>query len=247
VFSMIYVVLGMHKSGTSFISQTLHHSGINMVDEVNRDLSYDQGNKYERESTKALNQEILCSEGIHSLNLSLPEKLSVTKDQQERMQSLIEDYDERFDSWGFKDPRTCFTYPFWEKVLPRHKLIVVYRPIEELWKRYRRSRKVLFPLNAIQLVKRWYEHNARIVKYLQQTNIHYLILDYSLAMREQTEFNRLQRFVGARLNDERDTRLYRGRGGKYIFLTIAKRLYYIQRKRSVDEMVRHLNVLRLKQ
>jgi len=244
---MIYVVLGMHKSGTTFVSRTLHHSGINMVDEGDHHLSYDQGNKYERVSTKALNQALLGSEGVHSLDLSLPEKLRVTRDQQERMQRLVENYEERFDNWGFKDPRTCFTYPLWAKALPQHKLIAVYRPIEELWRRYRRSRGILVPTDALLLTKRWYEYNACIIKYLQQTDMQYLILDYSLSMREESEFLRLQDFVGKQLNDERDRSLYRSRGGKYVLLTIAKWLYYIQTKRSVDEMARHLNMLRLQQ
>lgn len=48
---MIFVVLGMHKSGTTLVSQILHHSGIPMGDGFDENVTYDGGNKYEREST----------------------------------------------------------------------------------------------------------------------------------------------------------------------------------------------------
>ena len=45
--AVIYVVLGMHKSGTTLISQILHHSGVNMGGaEIETSRSYDEGNKY---------------------------------------------------------------------------------------------------------------------------------------------------------------------------------------------------------
>ncbi|MGM0484512.1 MAG: hypothetical protein ACQERI_08185, partial [Candidatus Krumholzibacteriota bacterium] len=45
---MIFVLLGMHKSGTTLISRMLHESGINMCGEPCGEASYDAGNKYER-------------------------------------------------------------------------------------------------------------------------------------------------------------------------------------------------------
>ena len=53
---MIYIILGMHKSGTTLISQILHKSGINMGN-FNEDVSYDQGNKYERPASQKINRE----------------------------------------------------------------------------------------------------------------------------------------------------------------------------------------------
>jgi hypothetical protein len=52
---MICVFLSMHKSGTTLVSEILHHSGINMGDDIDEHVSYDRGNKYEHESTLGLN------------------------------------------------------------------------------------------------------------------------------------------------------------------------------------------------
>ena len=55
---MNYVVLGMHKSGTTLVSQMLHQSGINMGD-FDPLVSYDRGNQYERESALQLDMDIM--------------------------------------------------------------------------------------------------------------------------------------------------------------------------------------------
>jgi len=65
---MIYVILGMHKSGTTLISQILHKSGINMG-EFNEDVSYDQGNQHERPAAQKINREILKCGDAHSLDV----------------------------------------------------------------------------------------------------------------------------------------------------------------------------------
>lgn len=33
--------------------------------------------------------------------------------------------------WGFKDPRTCLTFPFWNKVFPNAKTIMLNRRVED--------------------------------------------------------------------------------------------------------------------
>ena len=47
----VFVVLGMHKSGTTLVSDILHRSGVPMV-EVRSSEGYDQGNKMERDATR---------------------------------------------------------------------------------------------------------------------------------------------------------------------------------------------------
>jgi hypothetical protein len=58
----ICVVLGMHKSGTTLVSEILHHSGIRMVENDSVE-SYDHGNHFEREDTNQFNKRLLgCGE-----------------------------------------------------------------------------------------------------------------------------------------------------------------------------------------
>ena len=56
---MIYVVLGMHKSGTTLVAKMLHASGINMGESIDESADYSAGNHYERQSTAELNHVLL--------------------------------------------------------------------------------------------------------------------------------------------------------------------------------------------
>lgn len=243
---MIYVVLGMHKSGTTLISQILHHSGINMGDDIDTHVSYDQGNKYERDSTKMLNIEILSSYGMRSLHVTTPTTLWMTENQRVRMREIIRSCDERYADWGFKDPRTCLVYPLWASELPEHKIIAIYRSPDELWRRYRpRSirRRPGEPYRAWKFAKRWCEYNANILTYLQNTQMGFLVLDYRRLMTAKTEFDRVQEFVGGELEDRRRIDLYRNRPRESFLIKFAMWLVYKQTGCRPEEIINQLEAL----
>jgi hypothetical protein len=224
----------MHKSGTTLVSQILHHSGINMG-QIDTHIGYDKGNQYERVSTRALNEEILGSQNRLSIDIVAPEKLTITASQRDRMKALINSRSRAYTDWGFKDPRTTLVYPLWAEVLPQHKLIVVYRGLDELWQRYRpklhrryRDFKV-----AHKLAQRWYEHNINILNILRATPMEAIVLEFSELMRWQDEFDRFQAFVGRPLVDQRRMDLYRHRhSGHSLPLELTK--WLMARKTGLD-------------
>jgi len=244
---LIYVVLGMHKSGTTLVSQILHNSGINMGDNIDTKASYDQGNKYERASVLALNKDILGLRDNRIIDLEAPDTLELTEDQRARMQGIIQRCNGAYADWGFKDPRTALAYPLWASELPEYRIIAVYRSPSELWVRYRYKRihyQFGNPSRAWKLMKRWCEHNSRILSYLQNTQADSIVLSYQELMTTDTEFNRLQQFVGIKLNDEREKSLYRGREGAYPLMKTAEWLVHKQTGYAVDEIIGRFEALR---
>lgn len=226
---MIYVVLGMHKSGTTLVSQLLHHAGINMGENLEQGVSYDQGNQYERESTWRLNEDILNAHTRRSIDIHLPGSLQLNPKQRQCMNEIIETCNQRYADWGFKDPRTCLVYPLWAEALPEHKLIAVYRDPAEPWPRYRprhTRNRYREPYRAWKYLQSWYEHNSRILDYLHTTERDYLVLEYQALVSTQTEFDRLQQFVGRELKDQRKPGLYRNRSRNYPILTLVEKLLY---------------------
>ena len=232
---MIYVILGMHKSGTTLISQILHHSGISMVDETDKELGYDKGNKYERTSTKEINHQLLGSEGEFSLKVTSANALVASPDQRRKMQELTTSFNAKHADWGFKDPRTCVTYPLWSSVLPEHRLIVVYRSPREVWEHYRRSSTknrfsiTLNPLSA------WCDYNGLILHYLRQTTMRFVVLNYEQFMTSQAEFDRLQNFIARPINDQREKKLYRS---KPAHSPIGEALWLLNRVQTGDAAIR---------
>ena len=244
---MIYVVLGMHKSGTTLVSQILHHSGINMGCQIETDRSYDQGNKYERAATLSLNEAILDARPSTSVEINVPRRLSLTTEQRGRMREIIESCNREYENWGFKDPRTCLLYSLWASELPRHKIIAVYRSPHEIWPRYRvvHSRnRYRDPYRAWRYMKTWSEHNANILTFLQNTTMDYLVLEYGCLMATMAEFNRLQDFVGVELKDRRQPGLYRNRDKRYKLIDMASWLVHKQKGYHPQVIMEQLDSLR---
>ncbi|MDM8531878.1 sulfotransferase [Anaerolineales bacterium HSG25] len=243
---MIYVVLGMHKSGTTLISNILHHSDINMGD-FNVQRSYDQGNQYEREDTLALNKDILGLTSYRIIDKPVPTVITLTATQRTRMQEIIQTCNQKHTIWGFKDPRTTLTYSLWKSELPAHKIIAIYRTPSEIWPRFRYSgwkEAYLNPQNAWNCIDRWCEHNQRILDTLYTTPMPYIILNYQTLMATTTEFERLQTFIGQPLNDQRKSNLYRSRQKRYILLDIITQLYQQRTGYHPDHIMEQLEILR---
>ena len=232
---MIYVVLGMHKSGTTLVSQMLHLSGINMG-ELDAGLGYDDDNKYERHATQELNRRLMHTYQIPPLNYLLRRPFRSRYDQAgyrrnndsvalvrysalsrklrndplpNGMRQLVETLSATYGNWGFKDPRTCLTYPAWQRVLPEHKLIIVFRNYQQLLKRYRVSDRN-WP-RLYRVLNAWTLHNSSLLKILDSTQAPFVVISYEKLMKEDGEFHRLQEFIGQPLQDVRRQDLYRHR------------------------------------
>ncbi len=235
---MIYIVLGMHKSGTTLVSQLLHHAGINMGDDLEQGVSYDQGNQYERASTWHLNKDILAAHGQISINIRRPAALTLTPAQRQCRDEIIATCNHRYADWGFKDPRTCLVYPLWADALPAHKLIIVYRDPNEPWPRYRprhTRNRYREPFLAWKYLKSWCEHNQCILDVLRTTSHDYLVLEYQALVTTQTEFDRLQAFVGRDLVDRRKPKLYRNRARSFRILSMME--FLLQRRHGYHPQV----------
>ena len=244
---MIYVVLGMHKSGTTLVSQILHHSGINMDDTIDADVSYDKGNKYERQSVLHTNMAILGTDSYNILKLEPPPSLDVSEGMRAGIAGIVQDCQSRYADWGFKDPRTCLTYPIWAGELPEHRIIAVYRDASEVWPRYRaRSWKHYFAnyRRAWYMVNRWCEHTAGLIATLEATPQDYIVLNYRELMTTDREFDRLQEFVGISLEDRRRKDLYRSKVKSYLPLIAADRIYRRRNGYGYADLMTQLDAIR---
>lgn len=229
---MIYIVLGMHKSGTTVVSQMLHQSGINMG-KFAAGLGYDDDNKYERHETQDLNRQILHGYLIPPLDYLLKRPFRHDYDQagyrrnrdsvalvrhralrrrlapSAEMETLINQYEAAYTDWGFKDPRTCLTYPAWQPLLPPHRIIIVYRHFNELLRRYRVTNRNLPRL--FRVLHGWTLYNKAILAVTQETAVPTITLNYERLMQGEEEYQRLNTFVGQSLIDARNPDLYRNR------------------------------------
>lgn len=221
---MLYVILGMHKSGTTLVSQILHHSGISMGD-LDLESSYDAGNKYECQEALRLNMTMLGVDHFGVLEVPRERRPGADAATREAMAAYVARRQAAGGDWGFKDPRTCLTYTAWRDVLPEHRIIAVYRDPARIWPRFKWQGRRLHHTNfarAAAYLRRWHEHNLAIADFLEQTGRDYFVCDYHDFMSGDGPFARLQEFVGRPLDDRRVPGLYRSRDGSDLFLRGAE-------------------------
>ena len=183
-----------------------------------QDWGYDEGNHVERAETQALNMRLLNCSDDHSLKIPSPVgdlDKRLTEGFQDEAACLIHDLCQSFNSWGFKDPRTVLTYTEWAKVLPVHRLIVVYRHPSEVWEHYSRREKRFRIIKkyrtGMAALRTWYVYNSEILRILKSTDMEFCVLSFSKLMTEETEREKLQKFTNRPLIDRRRKDLYRAK------------------------------------
>jgi len=207
---MIYIVLGMHKSGTTLVSQTLHHSGIQMGDSFDESAEY-RDNKYEWREPFLINLDLLGADekNYFSLDYYKPFEPTPPTHIQERIRSLVSLRESSSTDWGFKEPLTCLTYGPWSNNLPPHKLIGVYRSPSQVLKHYNAGLK--HPHLGFRALRAWSNYNHAMLNALRSREEHSILLRYEELMSGSREFKRLEAFADRPLTDRRKTSEYHGR------------------------------------
>ena len=228
---MIVCVLGMHKSGTTLVAETLHHSGVHMAD-VPDDLGYDDSNKYERHEAQRINRVVLGPvlvptwKGFRLRNAGLDRagyqinldsiswvrrgrlRRAVDEAPTEPIAAMVASLASDDEHWGFKDPRTCLTYQWWSRSLPDHRVVAVYRPFDEVMMRYKV--KWTSPVRLLRVARTWIVHNELLLEHLARRS-DFVLLRYDEFMTDDHELGRLRSYLGVPLTDRRRPDLYRAR------------------------------------
>lgn len=122
----------MHRSGTSMVTRLLNLCGVYLGEETELDRKapdnpegYWENIKFLQVSDKILS----LFDGAWDLPPEFPSnwtssgKLKMPKYQ---AKELLESFEEE-EPWGWKDPRTSLTLPFWQALIPNLKILVVIR------------------------------------------------------------------------------------------------------------------------
>jgi len=218
------VVLGMHKSGTTLISEMLHKSGVSMVSHNVGRGEYSSGRTYERQETKDINKSLLQAHNTHSLDINL--RIPYTTDENEKsIKRVIKNNSTQSKPWGFKDPRNTLTYNIWSKHLPTHKVIAVFRHPAEVWARYSSRSTATDPRIALPVFHHWVHYNKRILHYKKKRPRSMYLIEYSDLMQNQGSVGGLEEYMGMALNDTRNMSLYRNKNKPGVLFAAFNKLY----------------------
>jgi hypothetical protein len=129
----VVCVLGMHRSGTSVVASLLERLGVRLggPGDFLRPLPENPRGYWEHRGLKDVNEALLARLGgrWHS-----PPPFANGWHRTEALNELRTQaralLDEQFGEsvlWGWKDPRTCLTLPFWKPLLPEASYIICLR------------------------------------------------------------------------------------------------------------------------
>ncbi len=129
----VVCVLGMHRSGTSLVARLLDLLGwsVGPDDHLIAPAPDNPTGFWENRGISEINREILRRLGGSWRDVpdfaagweSAPE----LADLRERARDLIAADFGRLRRWAWKDPRACLTLPFWRRVIPRMRYVLVVR------------------------------------------------------------------------------------------------------------------------
>lgn len=128
-----FLVLGVHRSGTSLLTETAVRSGLHggSADDLDGGDQWNANGYWEHRGVRALNEEILSATGTDwfaglSVDVTtLPDK--VRESFITRARSILETLD-RDGPWVIKDPRLCvLLLPFWRPLLSNPGYLIALR------------------------------------------------------------------------------------------------------------------------
>ncbi len=210
---MIYIVLGMHKSGTTLVSQLLHRPGLEMGEGFEHGRSYDQGTQWERREAFLVNLDLVGAReaAYFSLNHYTEIKGLPSSAQASAMREIILQCASKGDHWGFKEPLTCLTYSAWKSVLPEHRVVGVYRSPLEVMNHYMKNyrARLFHPGEAWRVLRAWSQYNTGMMTAVEAAGPDGIVVRYEELMAEDSDFATLEKFIGLPLVDIRSPAQYR--------------------------------------
>lgn len=159
-----YIVLGMHRSATSFLAKAIAEQGVNMGRRLMRAGKWNPQGYYENLDFVELNDLILKEAGGSWRNPpSEIELLNAANKHEDLIKETIER--NKDELWGWKDPRTSITLPAYMPFLSGDiYLIAVFRKPERVALSLQR-RDGMSIEEGIKLAK---EYNSRIIKHIRR-------------------------------------------------------------------------------
>lgn len=159
----VLVIVGMHRSMTSLVTQWLHQCGLHVGDDLYGAGIGNVKGHYEDKDFIALHDYLLKINDSHWRNTS-PTDFVYDDYSIEKSKMLIKLKDSLHGQWGWKDPRTCLFLDHWEGLLPTARYIVVYRPFQEvvdslLRREFKVKNNLVYLLNLRKYVSKYLNQN----------------------------------------------------------------------------------------
>lgn len=196
------IIAGMHRSGTSMITQILQRAGLYLGKEDELlGPSPDNGKGHmENLQFLSLNEKILSKLG-GGWDFPPPlvdgwENSSQLDPLRQEAEKIIKQFD-HFPFWGWKDPRNTLLLPFWRTLLPGVKIIYCLRNPVEVAKSLHKRNYFSYPAS----MNLWLKYNHIFLRSNEASD--YIITHYDAWFYHPTEeLSRIIKSIGLKIPEE---------------------------------------------
>ncbi|MBE9165261.1 glycosyltransferase [Tychonema sp. LEGE 06208] len=161
----VFIVTGMHRSGTSLTASLFQKVGVDIGKKLVGPAVGNVKGHFENVDFVEFHKSVLRSHGIDELGCTLEKTIPVAASDVEIAKRAIDQNQQTQKHWGWKDPRTALFWDFWLKLLPEANFICVYRsPWEVVDSLYRRGTDVSLLQHPEMAVKMWLHYNQQVLE-----------------------------------------------------------------------------------
>lgn len=164
------MVVGMHRSGTSFLTGSLQQAGLELGKHSTWNPHNQRGNRENADIVK-LHDDILQARGF-AWDKPPAHQIEWTEEENSRARAIIRDY-RKTPHWGFKDPRSALVVEGWQTLLPTLNFVGIFRHptavAESLRMRGNMPREQAYTL--------WLAYNQRLIALYRQKAFPVLCFD----------------------------------------------------------------------
>lgn len=204
--SKILVIAGMHRSGTSLISQWLYRSGLNLGDQL---LGSSLGNlegHFEDLDFLRFHEETLRAHQLSDYGFVHHPLPALSAYEKAKMEGIINFKSSLYSQWGWKEPRTCLFLDHYREIIPGAYYLVIVRDFNatvssliqrdlreidtgylsknwfsrQNWYKLKRKKRhqQLFYRSAEFYLKVWINYNEALLKTIRHLNQEQFIVVY---------------------------------------------------------------------
>jgi hypothetical protein len=168
----VICITGMHRSGTSLTTSWLEFCGLKIHDgsyhgpSVGNSKGHFEDKEFVHIHSSAIKSEFPDSKGWLIFS---QKKMIFSNEDLVNISRLVNQRNQKFSLWGWKDPRSVMFLNGWKRIIPALKALIIWRPCVEvvtsLLKRSKKAKADVFKINANESIKLWIAYNKRAYEY----------------------------------------------------------------------------------
>jgi hypothetical protein len=220
--SKVLLIVGMHRSGTSMVTQWLNRCGLSVGDKLQGPGIGNAQGHFEDVDFLKMHEKLLLKRNFPPTGFTFKPVPGLSKKEKEELQTIIEIKSRQNEQWGWKEPRTCLFLDDYSRLIPSAFYLVVVRDFNSTVsslitrehklseKRFRTKRGLsrikwilfkrksleqMFTLNAERFLKIWIHYYEQILACTRSLpDSRFMFVNYSRLFRsDENFFQRLQK------------------------------------------------------